>query len=117
MARRVALSASHNDCPEAIELLSTCDLIYTTQVHNWPFLCGQFPNAEIKVIPDCTPSMIQFLRERHAGDEVIGLGDLMRLRNQARRNDGMVHVPVEDHAAIIAHNNRVFEESRKRPKD
>lgn len=79
---KVSLSASHANCPAAIELLRTCDLIYTTQINNFDSLEEQFPDAIVKVIPDCCPDLIEFLKIRHQSDEVIGIGELMTLRMQ-----------------------------------
>ena len=82
---KVSLSASHANCREAIELLNTCDLIYTTQVKNLGKLEKELPFAEIKVIPDCCPDMIEFLKERHKNDEVIGFDTLMQLRRVSEK--------------------------------
>jgi len=83
---KVSLSASSGGCKEAEVLLATCDLIYTTQWFHIEALREDYPNAIIKPLPDCCPDLIEFLKERHKDDEVIGLGDLMELRNKKSEN-------------------------------
>jgi len=79
---KVSLSASHNNCQAAKELLETCDLIYTTQWKSLDEISLEFPDAIVRPIPDCGPDIMEFLQQRHEHDEVIGFGDLMSLRNK-----------------------------------
>ena len=79
---RVSLSASHANCDVAIELLKSCDVIYTTQYNRLDEIRELFTEARVLPIPDCCPDMLEFLKERHKDDDVITFGDLMDIRNK-----------------------------------
>ena len=76
----IALSASHGNNLNAILLLGTADLIYSTQVRNRNALYDMFGKDKVKFIPDNRPDMINFLKERHKGATFITYSDLYNLR-------------------------------------
>jgi len=78
---KVALSASHGGNQKAIELLESCDLIYTTNVRCRDDLYELFGDDVVRFIPDATESMREFLENRHKADEIIGFSDLFALRH------------------------------------
>jgi hypothetical protein len=73
---RVSFSVSFRDFPLVLELLKSCELIYTTQAHNRDALYELFGSSHIRFIPDCTPAMLEFLKARHKDDEVYQYPDL-----------------------------------------
>ena len=78
---KISLSASHNDCKEAIELLETCDIIYTTQVRNRDRLIDLF-GKRVRFIPDILADTREYLEARHSDDKIIGFSELFELRQQ-----------------------------------
>lgn len=82
---KVSLSASHASNPDAMAMLRTCDLIYTTQAASLDALRAEFPQAQVRPLPDARNDLIEFLRARHAGDEVIEFSDLYDARRRSEQ--------------------------------
>jgi len=79
---KIALTASYHDNPKVKELLQECDVIYTTQIQNAESLRSMF--RDVRFIPDSTPSMIEFLKARHAGAEFIEFPHVFKLANNVK---------------------------------
>ena len=88
MTHRVALSASRTDSPAVVELLNSCELIFTTNVALRDRLFELFGERRVRFIPCATPTMIDFVKRElcdfHDGEpvEFITFGDLMKLSDK-----------------------------------
>ena len=76
----VALTASYYDQSAVKELLSQCDLIYTTQVRNRDVLEAMF--SHVRFIPDSCQDTIAFLKSRHPNATFVEFSDVHRLAYQ-----------------------------------
>lgn len=76
---KVSLSASHGNNQDAINLLKTCDIVYTTNVFARDHLYELLGDV-VKFIPDICQDAKEYLEKRHENDEVIGYPELWELR-------------------------------------
>jgi hypothetical protein len=75
---KVALSASFFTCPAVNEMLTQCDVVYTTNVAARDMLYEHLGSWRVRFLPANTPEFTQFLVEKHRGanDEIVQYPDI-----------------------------------------
>lgn len=80
---KVALTASHFENEKVAELLSQCQIIYTSQANNYEQIKERFKfTSEVRVIPNITESILRLIRSWHSYAEFITFKDIMDLKDK-----------------------------------
>jgi hypothetical protein len=77
---KIALSASFFNDFQVFKALDSCEVIYTTQVHNYEALRNMF-GSRVFIIPFSTPSMLEYLKSQHEGAEFLDYSDLFLIHH------------------------------------